>query len=558
MNNSLSNRVAIYARVSTQEQAEQGYSIEAQVKILNEYCRQTNKVLFDEYIDPGISGKEVGNRPRLKQLLLDAKAGLFDEVVVWKINRLSRNQSDLMNLVDELNKHNVIFRSYSENFETETPMGRFALQMMGSVAELERNTIVENVRMGMRARASAGLWNGGNVFGYRSKYNDELKANKLEIVEEEAIIVQEIFRLFANEKWGYIRIANQLNKRGLRTRENNYWGKQSVKQIIDNKLYFGKIQWGLHSDWSKKRRKGKQENPIISDGKHDAIIDEETWEKAQKIREVRGKVSEKVYEGNYILSGLLKCPVCGSSMISHRTIKKGKLGERVIYRYYKCLNSVSRGSEACKSNLINADRAEEQVLSRINEIVKSKEIIESIINRMEKESYIDTTPLENKLIEHKNEIKKIEAGRKENLKFRYENSIDIRTLDEMFKYFDQMEIENNNIIDSIQKELNNIHNQVKVEPEKVRAILENFTKIFEKADIAKKKMLLKSVIERVSVTQGENGVRKVENIKLYFSPEDIEFIGSKKFVNANGAVNHIISENRNFTFRHSNLLSERM
>lgn len=543
MNNSLSNRVAIYARVSTQEQAEQGYSIEAQVKILNEYCRQTNKILFKEYVDPGISGKEVENRPKLQQLLLDAKAGLFDEVVVWKINRLSRDQSDLMRLVDTLNKHNVIFRSYSENFETETPMGRFALQMMGSVAELERNTIVENVKMGMKQRALNGKWNGGKIYGYRSKYNNDIKENKLEIEENEVVIVQEIFKLFANEKWGYIRIANQLNKRGLRTRENNYWSKQCIKQIIDNPVYVGNIRWGVHMDWSKKRRQGKQDEYILSKGNHTAIIDKGTWEKAQNIRESRGKISEKTYEGNYILSGLLKCPVCGASMISHRTVKKGKSGESIIYRYYKCLNSVSKGSEACKSNLVNADKAELEVLSRINEVVKSKEIIEAIINRMEKESYIDTTPLENKLKEHKKEIKKIADGRKEHLQLRYEKSIDIKTLDEMLKYFDQIESENNNEIDSIQNELNNIYNKVKVEPEKVRAILENFTQIFEKADIVKKKMLLKSIIERVSVIQGESSRdRKVDKIKLYFEPEDIEIIDSKKFVNATGTVNRITSK----------------
>lgn len=296
-------------------------------------------------------------------------------------------------------------------------------------------------------------------------------------------------------------------------------------------------------DWSKKRRQGKQEEYVLSKGKHTAIIDEETWEKSQKIRELTGRISEKVYEGNYLLSGLLKCPVCGASMISHRTVKKGKSGECVIYRYYKCLNSVDKGSIVCKSNLVNADKAEEKVLSRINEVVKSKKIIEAIINKMEKDAYIDTTPLENKLKEHKKELKKIEDGRKEHLQLRYEKSIDIKTLDEMLKYFDQIESETNNEIELMQNELNNIHNRVKVEPEKVRAILENFALIFEKADIVKKKMLLKSIIERVSVIQGESSRdRKVDKIKLYFEPEDIEIIDSKKFVNATGAVNLIISK----------------
>lgn len=128
--------VAIYARVSTEEQAEEGYSIQAQLDTLRQYAKQNRYIVSKEYKDEGISGKSIQKRPQLQQLLRDAKQGLFQEVIVWKINRISRNQLDLLTIVDELQKHGVSFRSYTENFETETPMGRFALQMMGSVAEL--------------------------------------------------------------------------------------------------------------------------------------------------------------------------------------------------------------------------------------------------------------------------------------------------------------------------------------------------------------------------------------------------------------------------------------
>jgi site-specific DNA recombinase len=139
-------RVAIYARVSTAEQAEEGFSIDAQLRTLTEYCKATGKILYKEYVDRGVSGKSMKGRLALQQLLKDAEEGQFDEVIVWKINRMARKQLDLLKIVEALTKLNISFRSYSENFETETPIGKFALQMMGAVGELERNTIVDNVK----------------------------------------------------------------------------------------------------------------------------------------------------------------------------------------------------------------------------------------------------------------------------------------------------------------------------------------------------------------------------------------------------------------------------
>lgn len=535
-----------YIRVSTNMQVD-GFSLDGQLEEIREYCKRNNLNIIREYKDEGISGTSIKKRTGFQNMLNDiSRDKNIDTVVVWKLSRLSRNMVDLSTTVEFFGKYNVNLICITQGIDTSNAMGENFVYMSGIFAKMERDNIVETCKMGMKQRALEGDWNGGRIYGYRTKYYEDAnkkKKSKLEIVEDEALVVKEIFELFVNQKWGYSKIANSFNNRGLRTRENNYWSKQSIKQIIDNPAYIGNIRWGVHMDWAKKRRQGTQTEYVLSKGKHTAIIDEEHWEKAQKIRKITGKISEKVYEGNYILSGLLKCPVCGASMVSHRTVKKRKSGESIIYRYYKCLTSVDKGSKACKANLVNADKAEEKVLRRINEVVKSKKIIEGIINKIEKEAYIDTTPLENKLKEHKNELKKIEDGRKEHLKLRYEKSIDIKTLDEMLKYFDQIESENNNEIDSIQNELNNIYNKVKVEPEKVRTILENFTQIFEKADIAKKKTLLKSIIESISVIQGESARdRKVDKIKLYFEPEDIEIINFKKFVNATGAVNHIINK----------------
>lgn len=120
-------KVAIYARVSTEEQAEQGYSIDAQLDTLRKYFQLYEKVVFEEYVDAGVSGKSIKGRYELQRLLRDADDGKFDEVIVWKFNRMARKNVDLLNIVEQLEASNIIFRSFSENFDTSTSTGKFAL-----------------------------------------------------------------------------------------------------------------------------------------------------------------------------------------------------------------------------------------------------------------------------------------------------------------------------------------------------------------------------------------------------------------------------------------------
>lgn len=533
------NAVA-YIRVSTNMQVD-GFSLDGQLKEIKDYCKRNNLNFLRAYRDEGISGTSTENRTYFNNMLNDiSKDKNIDTVVVWKLSRLSRNMNDLTSVIKFFEDYNVSLKSVNDNIDTEKG-GKLLLYLTGTVAEMERDGIIENCKMGMRERAMQGKWNGGKVYSYRSKYNDEIKENKLEIEENEAIIVREIFNLFVNENCGYKKIAVALNNRGLKTMRNSSWSIQSIKQIIDNPVYKGYIKWGQYVDWSKNRREGKQEEYILVKGIHEPIVSEEIWEKARKIRESTGKISEKEYEGNYLLSGLIKCPVCGASMISHKTPKSGKPGE--FYRYYQCSNFFNKGSSVCKSNLVKADKAEEEVLRKINEIVRSKEIIEAIINRMERQSYVDITPLENQLKEIKKKLKKLDDKKSEYLEQEFEGEIDITTLDERLKHLASKKSKASDEFNSIQNEINNVNSQIKIEPEKVRAILENFELIFEKADIVKKKKLLKSVIESISVIQGESARdRKVGKVKLYFMAEDVEFIGSKKFESANGAVNHIINK----------------
>lgn len=159
-------RVAIYARVSTTEQAEEGYSIDEQQRLLTEWCDKNGYIVHEVYADRGINGKSVKKRPALIKLLADAQNKLFDVVLVWKTNRLARNILDLLKIVEVFDQNYISFRSYTENHETETSQGKLQFHMLAAIAEFERNTISENVKMGMLARVREGKWNGGIVLGY--------------------------------------------------------------------------------------------------------------------------------------------------------------------------------------------------------------------------------------------------------------------------------------------------------------------------------------------------------------------------------------------------------
>lgn len=232
-------RVAIYARVSTTEQAEEGYSIDEQTRILNEWCNQHGFKVYKEYVDRGISGKSITGRPALQQLLIDAKRKEFDIVLVWKMNRLARNILDLLKIVNLLEQKNIAFRSYSESYETATPSGKLQFHMMAAIAEFERGNIAENVKMGMLARAKEGSWNGGQVLGYDTvevnSENKKRKQTKLVINENEAQTVRRIFELYT-QGHGYKSIANKVNKEGHRSKKGGLFAINTIKTILTNPI----------------------------------------------------------------------------------------------------------------------------------------------------------------------------------------------------------------------------------------------------------------------------------------------------------------------------------
>jgi site-specific DNA recombinase len=363
---------------------------------LKNYCPTIPLVVFSpsRKHSLGISGKTIQKRPAIKSLLRDIEEGKIQEVLVWKLDRISRKISDLLIIVDHLNKHDVKFRSFSEkNFDTETASGKLSIQMLGVIAEFQRNTIVENVKMGMKQRARNGKWNGGTVLGYDvvEVLTTRGKESALQINHIEAELVRKIFRMYAAGQ-GLKSTANQLNKEGFKTKPGNYFNSVSVKTIINNPIYIGKIRYNVRENWNEKRRKGTNKDPILVDGEHAPILTEEIWEAVQMLYKKKAVSAPRKFDGIYLLTGLMRCPQCGASLIAHRINGTLKDGSKVVRRYYVCSNFRNKGSRVCNSNSVRADIAENFVVERIGEVACQPKVLEDIVKKINQARTKDIVP----------------------------------------------------------------------------------------------------------------------------------------------------------------------
>lgn len=503
-------KVAIYVRVSTEEQAEHGYSIDAQLDTLRNYCKMYGKEVYNEYVDRGVSGKSMNGRYELQKLLQDAKEKLFDEVIVWKINRFARKNIDLLHIVDILDKHNIAFRSFSENFETATPIGKFALQMMGAVGELERNTIVDNVKLGMKQRAKAGRHNGKLPLGYKVLYDpiNPFADSSLVIVPEEALVIQKIYHLYSTGR-GLKSIANELNHSGFFTKQGNAFSISAIKAILTNPMYVGRIRYNHHENWSEKRRRGRNPNPILVEGKHEAIIPEELWENVQELMNKKSSISPRTFNGEYLLTGLIRCPKCGAAMVASRTKSKQKNGEHIVRMYYSCGNFRSKGSSVCSANSIRKQEAEDYVVTRLKEVLSEEKILKSIVEKMNNKLRNRTQPLQQELKHITNQIEQIEAKKIRYLDL-YENGQFEKTpfssrLQELQTDLDKWYAEKSKLEYTIRED-----NAIIVSYKQVHALISHFDKLLESTSFEQRKTLLHLIVRKITLNQQ----RKIESIEL--------------------------------------------
>ena len=369
-------KTAIYIRVSTEDQAREGYSLEVQRECLEAFAKKEGHQIYKIYSDDGISGYSA-ERPALKELLDDAKAKKFEMVLVYKIDRFSRNLRDLLNLVDGLSSCGVGFKSATELFDTTTSSGKLMFQQLGSFAEFERNRIAERVFPGMIKGVMRGNWQGARYAPYGYRYNKEKKL--LEIDKQESKVVKLIYEMCPAGK-SIHSITEYLTRKGYRNRKGNIFSTKLIGDILKNRIYTGKLVWNVHHyDKTQKTKNGLRyiRNPkdkiIVAQGKHQSIISEEDFEVVQEKLKVR-RIEKRKRAGDFPLSGILYCAKCNHRYLGVSAISNHRTGTKT--RYYRC-SGPQRSFVRCRNGCVKALGAESQIDGILETLLKNERFLTS-------------------------------------------------------------------------------------------------------------------------------------------------------------------------------------
>ncbi len=255
-------KAALYARVSTEDQAKEGFSLAAQVERMRSYCSARGWEVYKEYVDDGYSGRDI-KRPAYQQMMGEMQN--WDVLLVMKMDRIHRNSRNFMDMMDALHKRGKEFVSMTESLDTSTAMGRFVVDIIQRIAQLESEQIAERVYIGMRQKASM-----GGILGFNAPFGYRFSDSRLEIVEREARVVKQIFEQYREGRtlrW----IAKFLNSNGIKTKKNSKWSIWAVRRILKNPIYTGHLKW----------------DGILKKGMVPEIIDVSQFNSVQKLMQKR-------------------------------------------------------------------------------------------------------------------------------------------------------------------------------------------------------------------------------------------------------------------------------
>lgn len=514
----------IYTRVSTAMQVD-GYSLDAQKDKIRKYADLHNIEIIGEYSDEGKSGKSIEGRLEFQRMIEDIKTKEeVDLVLVFKLSRFGRNCADTLNILEIMKSHDVDLVCVEDGIDSRNEMSKILIAIMSAIAEMERENIAVQTMAGRKEKAKQGGWNGGFApTGYT------LVDGRLEVNEAEAEVVKKIFDLYVNFDKSMSQIAKELKNLGY-TREKrpnaktDFYSVNIIKTILDSEIYMGKISYGKNKTEKKKGtneyHRIKTDDYMVYDGKHEAIIDEELWNKAHKKRLMDRETKNyfRLSDNNhrYILSGLIKCPCCSrglAGMNSRGKIKKDDTRYPDIH-YYRCRHNKGLDGYECTNNRqLQCKKVDGAVEEIINSIVNQEKFVEMIKNKIS--IGIDTETIDTDIERLEKSIKKLEE--KESALYKSISKIDIED-----KYYDRKVAGINEQLDSVINDLENSNEALeemlakkqRLEEEKISAdniytILSNFGRIYSKLTDNEKYELMHALIEEIEVFNEKRADKRI-------------------------------------------------
>lgn len=486
----------IYVRVSTEEQAKEGFSIRAQEQKLKDYARIKEWAIHKIYIDEGISGKNITDRPQINQLIKDIKKGLVKNVLIFKIDRLTRNTSDLIYLINLFNEYNCAFNSLCESIDTQTPSGRMFIKIIGIFAEFERENIVERTKLGFERKVKEGysLCTRIASYGYTRNIGDKIQ----KINEKEAVIVREVFDMFVHHGKSFLDIAKNLNERNIPTKENSVWIARSIRNMLTNCNYIGKVRYATKDE----------ERNFEVQGNHEPIISNELYEEAQ---ELISKISKKSYtkrpkEENYF-SGVLYCAKCGARLVTHNDYYKNKNGEKIFRGGYRCSNYIRKTCSASNISQKNVETAFMDYIEQIEDF--------SAINEIQLEENRKAKDNNSKLIEKlNNQLKNLENKEKEILSSYVDNNLNF---DRYIQLKDYIEDEKYKVCKQLE-EVSAIEEDTEEMIIKKEDIIKNLKENWTFLTNEEKRLFLIKFVDKIMIVNemknSRRGIAKITDIKF--------------------------------------------
>lgn len=451
-------KAAIYTRVSTEDQVNEGFSLSAQLNALQEYCVQKNIELYGAYSDEGISGTKE-DRPEFQRMISDAEKGMFNVILVHKFDRFARKVEVSQRIKGRLKKANVNVISVTEPIE-DSPIGFFQEGLLELLSEYYIKNLSNEIKKGKYERASQGLSNGSVPYGYRTK------DGVVSVIEEEADIVRLIFSMYL-EGNGYGKIAAHLNTNHIKTLNGCHWEHSSIRRTINNPIYGGWIYFS-----------GK-----TYESKVPSVVSKETFEAAQRDKGVKG--ARYAYRTSrqdiFMFLGLLKCGQCGWNMRVHYSGNKNYKYD--VYKHYVC-NNAARNKNVATCNFgkyFKVEKLEKIIKEQIHEEVygSGKEI-----NMNKQNTIIDIIDTRRDRI-----INELDRAKKAYL-------AGVFSLEEYSST--KMNTE---------KELSELESppipSLDANKDKIKLVLEEFDKVAD-TDIVSAKKLLKSIIHSIVINQLNN------------------------------------------------------
>ena len=507
----------IYTRVSTSMQVD-SYSLDAQKDKLRKYAEYQEMSIVGEYSDEGKSGKSVEGRPQFKQMLSDIENGKdnVDYVLVFKLSRFGRNAADVLSSLQKMQDYGVNLICVEDGIDSSKDAGKLMISVLSAVAEIERENILVQTMEGRRQKAREGRWNGGFA-----PYGHQLVNGELIIAEDEAEIIRIIYDKFVNTTMGMAAIAAFLNNSGYKKklRQNNTiegFSTSFVKGVLGNPIYCGKLAFGRRKNEKIPGTRNeyhivKQKEYMLNDGIHEAIISEEMWNQAHRKRQETGVLQVKTHslEHEHILSGIIKCPVCGSGMYGNVNRKKHPDGGYYKdYFYYACKHrKLVDGHRCTYKRQWNEDRINAAVEEIIRKFVKNPKFEQEI--RKQIGSSIDTSELDREYDGLKDRLNQT-TGAKNRLADQMDHlSVSDKNYDKKYndmqerldKLYDEItDIEN--AMEEVETRLYNIR-QDKISEDNVYQFLLFFDKLYDKFTDLEKKTFLKSFLSDVFIYEEE-------------------------------------------------------